>query len=240
MKISRILICLLALVSAAIPTSVQAGTVTWKFTGSVVNLVGDGTYWSDLGVSLTDTVSGEVTFDPDAAGATASFGTDETGGTTFQSLFNPAFATISNVMVNGSSYNPNYNGMVSRLRTNLNTTSTNFGIPTADPYDTFAIDNFELGFQRFQVVRITASPAGNGIIPQTYFPSNVPDLDDLLQAHYYIQEVDSQGALSGLMTYWTSVEQVPEPGMISLLLVGLLGLVSTGNLRRRTGDYSWG
>ena len=227
-KVIRITLSITGLLS--LPVLAQAVPVTWEFTGNVVATnVGGGTYWDDLGVELGDTVTGRVTFDPDAALATASAGTDGYGGTTLNSSFDPSHALIHDVFVNGGQYAPGYASPTSRLRSNLNTTHPGFAPPNTDPYDTFAIDNFESGFQRFQVVRIFAQPVGNGIIPSNTFPNSLPDFADLLHGHNYIQELDSNGGTSGLLAEWTNVQVVPAPAS---LIVLLLGLVRPG-LRRR-------
>lgn len=211
--------------SLTVSTTALAGPVTWSFSGTVVdNAIAGGTYWNDNGVGLGTVVSGQVTFDPDAAAVTGSFGVDDSGATTFNSAFNSAYASIHSITIGGNAYDPNYSGTLARLRSNYATTTAAFGIPNAVPFDTFAIDNFQTDFQRFQVARIAVTPAGNGLVPFGSFPSLAPDINDLLRGHIYIQELDSDGVTSGLLAHWTTVEQVPEPSMLGLILLGLTGM----------------
>ena len=212
----RIYIRLTLLVLFLGSASAHATPITWNFQGTVISLDG-GTFWTDAGVSLGDTVSGTVTWEPTAP-TLSGF-----PGCSFCTPFISGIVSFSDVMIGGFAYNSNYVDSRGRQRTALNTTFINNQV-NALPFDTFALDEFDFsGGGGFQIFRLIAQPPGNGVIPQNEFPLVLPDLQDLLIAWYFARELDVNGVGSGMLATFDAIS-VPEPGTLLLFLTGI-GLV---------------
>ena len=200
--------------------SAYAIPITWNFQGTVA-ILGGGTFWTDAGVSFGDTVSGTVTWEPTAP----TFFNAQPTLCSFCTPITPGIVSFSDVMVGGFAYNPNYADSRGRQRTGLNTNFISNQV-NPDPFDTFALDEFDFSdFNnlRFQIFRLIAQPPGNGVIPLNEFPLVLPDFQDLLIAWYFATEFDEYGVRSDMLASFDAIS-VPEPGTLLLLLTGI-GLI---------------
>jgi hypothetical protein len=243
--------CVIAFFTLVLSSAAFAVPVTWEFSGTVaITNVNGGMYWTDAGVSAGDRLSGNVTFDPDAAfAAAATFPVPPSiggGGTAIwtPNSTNPAFADFGAIVISrvGTGlgdlvYDPaRSSDAIYRERTTLDTLffATVFPQTNNLPIDTFSIDTYDKvapnTFGRFQIFRLVAQPAGNGVIPSDRFLSTPPGIADLLFAVFSMEEFDTQGLSSVIATQLDSIHRVPEPGTLSLLAAGLFGLAF---LRRR-------
>lgn len=221
-------------------SSAQASPVSWNFSGDVVNVSGDGSYFSDLGVAIGDSFSGSLSFDPTAGFNTNTFSTGVPGAPGFTQQittpFLPGNAVFSNVKFftsNGTvSYSSGFVDGISRVEQRINTNGGVANETVGTTIDTFTAQQFDSSLpsltDRLQVFRLIDELNG-GLFNLDGFISTPPSLDDLILGRYFLRELDGNGVGQSVDTRLTSVASVPEPGALALLLFGATPIL----LRRR-------
>ena len=205
---------------------------SWVFEATVVspNAGGSpGTFWTDLGVAPGDTISGRVVFDPEGAYAAHTTFTDSTGGFVRQALA-PNFVDVEQVTINRAvggelQYKPAYATKGGIIRSRQNTSVIPFPDAGGNPYDTYALFEFEPGTPRSQILRLVAQPPGTGVIPTDAFLANPRPVEDLLLAAFTIIEVDGGGASSVLFATVTRLQREVEP-VFEVTYTGVVSRVS--------------